>query len=209
MHYKRIRFFDNSQNKKLNTQNYPSFITFLLQFGDLPEEIIYAITSKLICEEFPKKHILLKKGNICTHLYFIEKGLARNFFEEDNKEQTNDITRDGELLVSFASFISKQPSFETIELLEDSVLYSIHHDDLQELYRQYPTMEHIGRLIAEYHYNELVLKNYRLKFSNSTERYENLFNSDIEIIKRTPIGVIASYLGMSIETLSRIRGKLD
>lgn len=193
----------------MSTIEYLSFINFLKQFGDLPEQVIEAIDAKMQRMELPKKHILLKKGKVCNYLYFVEKGLARNFFEENDKEQTNDITREGELLVSFASFISKQPSLETIELLEDSILYAIHYDDLQELYRQFPRMEHIGRLIAEYHYNALVLKNYRLKFSNSKERYENLFHTDIEIIKRTPIGIIASYLGMSIETLSRIRGKQD
>lgn len=193
----------------MNTDSRPALITLLSQFGTLPENVIANIEAVSQKMELPRKHILLKKGKVCNHLYFIEKGLARNFFEEDDKEMTNDITIDGELLVSFASFISRQPSLETIELLEDSILYAIHYDDLQELYKTYPVMEHIGRMIAEYHYNSLVLKNYRLKFSNSTERYENLFNSDIEIIKRVPIGIIASYLGMSIETLSRIRSKQD
>ena len=193
----------------MNTDSRPALITLLSQFGTLPENVIANIEAVSQKMELPRKHILLKKGKVCNHLYFIEKGLARNFFEEDDKEMTNDITIDGELLVSFSSFISRQPSLETIELLEDSILYAIHYDDLQELYKTYPVMEHIGRMIAEYHYNSLVLKNYRLKFSNSTERYENLFNSDIEIIKRVPIGIIASYLGMSIETLSRIRSKQD
>ena len=116
---------------------------------------------------------------------------------------------DGAFVTSFSSFISQTPSVETIELLEDSILYAIHYDDLQHLYKTYPIMEHIGRLIAEYHYNSLAMKSYRLKFSNSAERYEALFNTKIEIIRRTPIGIIASYLGMSIETLSRIRSKQD
>ncbi len=193
----------------MNKDKHPPLISFLSQFGTLPEEVITDIDAVSQRMEFPKKHILLKKGKVCNYLYFIEKGLARNFFEEDDKEMTNDITIEGELLVSFSSFLSRQSSLETIELLEDSILYAIHYDDLQELYKKYPVMEHIGRMIAEYHYNSLVLKNYRLKFSNSTERYEYLFNSDIEIVKRVPIGIIASYLGMSIETLSRIRSKQD
>jgi CRP-like cAMP-binding protein len=62
-------------------------------------------------------------------------------------------------------------------------------------------------MIAEHHYNSLAMKSYRLKFSNSSERYQYLFENKIEIVKRVPIGIIASYLGMSIETLSRIRSK--
>jgi CRP-like cAMP-binding protein len=184
-----------------------SFISFLEQFGDLPTDLVIAIEQVLQKMEFPKKHILLKKGKVCSHLYFIEKGLARNFFEEEDKELTNDIVLEGELLVSFSSFISRTASLETIELLEDSVLYAIQYDDLQKLYQQFPIMERIGRMIAEHHYNSLAMKSYRLKFSNSSERYQYLFENKIEIVKRVPIGIIASYLGMSIETLSRIRGK--
>lgn len=186
-----------------------SIISFLQEFGDLPNEVIEAIEKTTQKMELPKRHVLLKKGKVCNYLYFLEKGLARNYFEEDDKELTNDITVDGAFLTSFSSFISQTPSVETIELLEDSTLYAIHYDDLQYLYKKYPIMEHIGRLIAEYHYNSLAMKSYRLKFSNSAERYETLFKTRIEIVKRAPIGVIASYLGMSIETLSRIRSKQD
>ncbi len=191
----------------MSTNEHPSFINFLKQFGELPDVVVEAIYTKMQRMELPKKHILLKKGKICNFLYFIEKGLARNFFEEDNKELTNDIILEGEILVSFSSFISRKPSLETIELLEDCVLSAIHYDDLQNLYQQFPIMERTGRMIAEHHYNSLAMKSYRLKFSNSSERYQYLFDNKIEIVKRVPIGIIASYLGMSIETLSRIRGK--
>lgn len=184
-----------------------SFISFLEQFGALPEDISTAIERVMQSMEFPKKHILLKKGKVCNYLYFIQKGLARNYFEEENKELTNDIVLEGEILVSFSSFISRKPSIETIELLEDSILLAIHYDDLQNLYQQFPMMERFGRMIAEHHYNSLAMKSYRLKFSNSSERYQYLFENKIEIVKRVPIGIIASYLGMSIETLSRIRSK--
>jgi len=191
----------------LEKKTHLSFISFLEQFGDLPTDLVIAIEQVLQKMEFPKKHILLKKGKVCSHLYFIEKGLARNFFEEEDKELTNDIVLEGELLVSFSSFISRTASLETIELLEDSVLYAIQYDDLQTLYNTFPIMERIGRMIAEHHYNSLAMKSYRLKFSNSSERYQYLFKNKIEIVKRVQIGIIASYLGMSIETLSRIRSK--
>lgn len=209
MQYIVKRFFDNSQIKILDKHIPSSFVSFLTQFGELPANVITAIEEVSQKMEFPKKHILLKKGKVCNYLYFIEKGAARNFFEEAEKELTNDIVMEGELLVSFSSFISRQPSIETIELLEDTTLFAIHYDDLQNLYREYPIMERTGRMIAEHHYNSLAMKSYRLKFSNSSERYQYLFDNKIEIIKRVPIGIIASYLGMSIETLSRIRSKQD
>lgn len=135
--------------------------------------------------------------------------MARNYFEEADKEMTSDIVLGGELLVAFASFITRQPSKEYIELLEESTLYALHYDDLQRLYREFPVLERTGRLIAEHYYNSLAAKTYQLKFNSAKARYEQLFQAKPEIIKRAPIGIIASYLGMSIETLSRIRSRPD
>ncbi|MFN8236715.1 MAG: Crp/Fnr family transcriptional regulator [Chitinophagales bacterium] len=185
------------------------FITLLKKYENLPEDLSLHIESLLGTFELPKKTILLKAGKVCDYLYFIEKGMARNYYTEEGKELTNDIVIEGELLVSFSSFSSREPSNETIELIEDCILHAIHYNDLQELYRSYPVMERIGRKMAEYHYNSLAARTYRLKFSSSAERYDYLFNNKIEIIRRAPIGIIASYLGMTFETLSRIRSNYD
>lgn len=155
----------------------------------------------------PKKTILLKKGSICHNIYFIEKGLGRNYFENEDTELTTDISIDGDLLVAFSSFILQKPSNETIEILEDSILYSINFNDLENLYNTFPILERVGRKVAEFHYNSLANHTFLMKFSNSKERYNYLFEHKLEVIKRAPIGIIASYLGMKIETLSRIRNK--
>lgn len=144
---------------------------------------------------------------MCHNLYFIEKGLARTYLVAEDKELTTDIILDGEIVTVFSSFTAQQPSSEYIELLENSRLIILHFDDLQKLYRNYPELERIGRLIAEHFYQSIMAKNYRLKFNSAAERYQHLIEAKPEIIKRVPIGIIASYLGMSIETLSRIRSK--
>lgn len=185
-----------------------SFITFLSQFDMMTKDAIIATENRLERLSLHKKHLLLKRGNVCNYLYFIEKGLARNFYMQDKTDLTNDIVLEGELLVSFDSFISRQPSNESLELLEDCEITALHYDDLQELYRQFPIMERVGRLIAEYNFNSLVTRNYQLKFLSATERYEHFFKTKVELVRRAPIGVIASFLGMSIETLSRIRSKV-
>lgn len=184
-----------------------SLLLFLKKFGELSTEASDDIEKYIVKLELPKKMILLKAGKVCDHLYFLEKGLARCYSEENEKIFTNDIVIDGELLTSFSSFISRQPSIENIELLEDSILQAIQYDDLQMLYKKHTALERIGRLIAEHHYNSLASQTHRLRFSTSTQRYDYLFTHKIEIVKRAPLGVIASYLGMTIENLSRIRGK--
>lgn len=193
----------------MNNNKATTFISLLLQFEPLPKEAISVIESKLQRLELPKRHILLKQGSVCNYLFFIEKGMARNYYERDKTDLTIDIVLEGELLVAFDSFVSRQPSNENIEFLEDSIITALHYDDLQELYHQFPIMERIGRCIAEHNYNSLAAKNYRQKFYSTTQRYEHLFNTKIELIRRSPIGVIASYLGMSIETLSRIRSRME
>lgn len=185
------------------------FLEKLHQFEQLPEVVIQDILSSITKLSLPKRTILLKPGQICDNFYFIDKGLARQFYINEGKEYTTDIFIDGEFLVEFASFTFRNPSFQSIELLEDTVLYSMSYEDLQRLYSTYPIMERIGRLIAEHHYRSLSAHTYMLKFSTTAERYEQLFEKKIEIIRRAPLGVIASYLGMSIENLSRIRRKVD
>lgn len=188
--------------------NVISFVDYLKNFGTLSTPLTESLLAVVSINQYPKKTILLKKKSICNSLYFLEKGLAKIYTEEDDKLITNDIVVDGELLVAFSSFISRKPSLETIELLEDSIIASVNYDRLQELYQKFPELERIGRLIAEHHYNALAIKLHQLRFSTTTQRYYYLLERKPEIIKRTPLGVIASYLGMSIENLSRVRSKL-
>jgi CRP/FNR family transcriptional regulator, anaerobic regulatory protein len=184
-----------------------ALIAFLHKFGEFPPEMATYIEGYIERQELPKKTLLLKAGRVCDQLWFLEKGLARNFSEVEGKIFTNDIVIDGELLTSFGSFISRQPTTDHIELLEDSILYHINYDALQALYRKFPPMERAGRLIAERNYVSLASQTQRLRTMSSAERYNYLFENKPEIVKRAPIGVIASYLGMTIETLSRVRGR--
>lgn len=186
-----------------------SFINTLKKFENLSQEVEEEVSSKIHIEKYPKRTLLLSPGEVCDKLYFIENGLARMYYSVNSKDYTTDIVIDNEFLVDFASFVSQQPSNQYIELLEDCTIHYIQYNDLQELYIKYPIMERIGRLIAEYHYNSVSSHSYQLKFYTTSERYQFLFDRKIEIIRRAPLGVIASYLGMSIENLSRIRRKTE
>lgn len=190
------------------TANRPnSYIELLKKFGSISDELSVEFEKYIEHFTLPKKTLLLKAGKVCDYLYFIEKGLARNYTQKGQKIITNDIVIDGELLTSFSSFVSRMPSNENIELLEDSTLQGIRYNDLQMFYKSYPELERLGRLIAEHHYNSLASQTHRLRFFTSAERYQYLFEHKLEIVQRAPLGVIASYLGMTIENLSRIRGK--
>lgn len=181
----------------------------LNEFVPLPQEVSDKVMSYTKVKTFSRKELLLEPGQVCDYVYFVEKGLARTYYVKNGKEFTTDIYIDDEFLGEFLSYFSRAPSQQYLELIEDSELSYIHFEDLQKLYDEFPIMERVGRLVAEYHYVLLSEHTYRLKFGSTRERYEELFNRKVEVIRRAPIGVIASYLGMSIENLSRIRRKIQ
>jgi CRP/FNR family transcriptional regulator, anaerobic regulatory protein len=105
------------------------------------------------------------------------------------------------------SFVSQKPSFENIEILEPSVLYAISYDNLQKMYLEFPEFNLIGRLFTEKYYIELEERVMSLQFLTAKERYEKLLIQQPMLLQRVTLGQIASYLGITQETLSRIRGK--
>ncbi len=145
----------------------------------------------------------------CKDLFFIEKGLLRGYYYEDGKEITNWFGQENEFGTCFYSFITQSPSFENIEALEDCILYKISFSDLQSLYANYPETERIGRIITETYYIKLEERILGLQFKTAKERYARIIETKPSLLQRTSLGQIASYLGITQETLSRIRADIN
>lgn len=157
--------------------------------------------------EYPKGHVLIKTGRIERVVYFIEKGIARAYFDKEDREVTFWFGVESNILLSYNSFFLGQPGYETIELLEDSVLYKISNDVLKNLYSNDLNMANWGRKLVE---SELIKTEERFisrQFKTATECYEDFINSYPDILQRVNLGHIASYLGISQVTLSRIRAE--
>jgi CRP-like cAMP-binding protein len=103
--------------------------------------------------------------------------------------------------------LTKKPSIENIQLIEDCTLWAIQYDNLQKLYNQYAEIERLGRIMHERYYVMLEERFVSNHFKEARERYENLVAHSPHILQRIPLGYIASYLGITQETLSRIRSK--
>jgi CRP/FNR family transcriptional regulator, anaerobic regulatory protein len=167
------------------------------------------IKSKTRIIHFYKNEIILEKGKVCKNLYFIEKGLARGFFiVEDGKDITNWFAPDGTLATSTYSFISQNPSFENIIALEDCKMQTISRKKLYDLYDKFPEMNEMGRKLIEIYYLELEERVNDLQFQTAKQRYEKFVKQDGYLLQRTSLGHIASYLGITQETLSRIRSQI-
>jgi len=174
----------------------------------LEESMLKLLLEKIEMVEFPARFKLIKTGSTVHKIFFIEQGASRSYYLNDGKEITTWFTFENEFITSFYSFISREPSNETIELLEDSVLWELRFDDLNKLTEEYPEINHLYRKVLELNFirQEKLLTE---RFSSAKDKYENLITNYPQILQRVPLGYIASYLGVTQSTLSRIRHKLS
>lgn len=158
--------------------------------------------------EVAKGKLIISAGKIGHHVYFIEEGLVRAFCENQRGQTTIWFGQEGDVMLSYLSFFKDKPGYESIELLENAVLYRISSKDLQELYRQHIHIANWGRKFAEYELIKAEQRFMDLQFKTATERYQDLLSNSPNILKRVQLGYIASYLGITQVSLSRIRAAL-
>jgi CRP-like cAMP-binding protein len=120
---------------------------------------------------------------------------------------TDWISPENSFACSIVSFISRKPDRRNIEVLEPSVLYTLSHDDLEKLCKDYHEIERLFRLLVASGLVELQKKFDDLHFASASQRYQVLMKNNPDFILRVPLGMIASYLGITQETLSRVRSQ--
>lgn len=157
-------------------------------------------------ETVPKSQLLVNQGDICKTLYFIEQGMGRSFYTNENgKEITQWFFGVGKFMTSADSFFQQTPSLYNLEVLVDSVVFSISKKDIDQLFAKYHKMEKLGRLVTTEMLTKIVNKLNAIQFQTAKERYDYMLAEFPDIVHQVPLGHIASYLGMTQETLSRIR----
>lgn len=182
-----------------------AFFKTIAQFIKLSDAGKAALAAILQNETWPKGHLLLKPKTICRRIYFIERGLTRTFYFKDGKDITDWLSAETDFAGSMISFLTQMPDIRGIELLEPSVLWSFSHGDLKKLYDQHHEIERLGRLLTTHAYILVQQRFDESIFTTATERYNKLLQTNPSLIRRVPLGIIASYLGVTQETLSRIR----
>ena len=157
--------------------------------------------------EIPSKTVLLQAGEISNHAHFILSGCLRQWFNKDGKDITLQFFFEGQPVASIDSFMNNQPSLFTIESIEPSTIVSISKENFEKIGQFYPEFTDGFRdLMFQRFRNYAQLFLSRIKDS-PRERYEDLINNHPEIIKRVPQHYIASYLGITPISLSRIRNR--
>lgn len=166
-----------------------------------------ALEGLFVQNEFRKNDLLIGDGQICRRLYFIERGCVRGFYNIDGRDVSQWFGFEKDFVTSIRSFVTRSASREYIQVVEDSILWSVSREQLDELLQRFPELEKLVRLIYEQYYIRLEERYTNAHFKTAGERYDDLVQYTPHILQRMPLGYIASYLGVSAETLSRIRSK--
>lgn len=168
-------------------------------------------SSRLIKQEFSKKSVFLKVGDIENHISFIEKGGVRLFIPkaDEEKEITFGFCLQNEFVSAYDSFLTQTPTLYQLETLMDTTLWSISYANLQDVYSTTKIGNTIGRFTAEKLFLIKSKREQSLLNETAEQRYTNLFEDRPEIIKQIPLKYIASYIGVTPQALSRIRKRIS
>lgn len=173
----------------------------------LPDSIakLEQISQKLSCK---RNTLLIKQDKIQKDVYFLASGLARVYYETAERQITLDFVSPGGTLISMNSYVHGTAGYENIDLLEDSIVYQIDQRELFALYAHDIAIANWGRKMAELEFIKAEQRTMSKLFNTAQERYAELLQKYPQYIQRIKLGYIASYLGVSQVTLSRIRGNI-
>ncbi len=189
------------------TNNFKNFIRKVTPISDAEFEQTVIFFKEQILQ---KGDFFVKQGKICQQIAFINKGALRAFYINDKAEETTScFCTQNSLTTSYKSFILQQPSTLSIQALEDSELLVIDHDNLQKLYSTSHVWQSIGRTVAEKEY--IIMEQYAAVLNNETakEKYLRLLKEQPDVLQKASVEDIASYLGITRRTLSRIRQEIS
>ncbi|PKB45044.1 CRP-like cAMP-binding protein [Cellulophaga sp. RHA19] len=182
--------------------------TILNNVYTLPQASLAKIKDNTVEVSYPKTHLIIKDNTVEHNIYFIKKGIVRAYSDFDTTEVTFWFGKESETIISMRSYIENKKGYEKIELLEDCDLYKLETSKLKQLFFDDIHIANWGRKFAE---QELIKTEERLisrQFRTATERYQDLLKNNSDLIKRVQLGHIASYLGITQVSLSRIRASI-
>jgi CRP-like cAMP-binding protein len=187
-----------------------TFLTFLSNFSRLNKEDTEQLASVCTEANYAKGDYFIHEGEVCRKIGFLVSGIARVYHIANDKEYTSyfNFPQRNRMVASFESFLTQKPSKENIHFLQDAVLILVPREKLYSLYEVSPGMQEMGRKLAEYNYILAIERIYALQHDTAQMRYEKLLHIYAELVNMVPHHYIASYLGITPESLSRIRKDL-
>lgn len=180
-------------------------ISFFNAIAPLSEEAIDAFDRHTFPVFINKKGFLLKPGAVASNFYFIKSGVIHGFIKEDGKQITTWINEENEIVGSIRTLGTDRPCEEYLQALEDCELIVIPIALTEEAFDKYPETNTVARRLWEHNYRGAEDRAYLGRVPSAEKRYNRFMEKQPGLINRIPLRYIASYLGMTVETLCRIR----
>lgn len=178
------------------------------ELSPLTEEEWADISTKWKQKTFEKNEYLLKAGQIESKFYFVYRGVHRVFGDRDGEEINVGFAYDGEYSGVFDSFLAQIPSDLYLQSITESEVLYIEFMDMMELFDKYKSIERWGRLFNAKMLIAMARRQMEARSYTAEEKFQRLFNQSPHIFQLVPLKYLASYLGMTPETLSRMRKKM-
>lgn len=174
----------------------------------LPDGIWQTLEDRMTVKQIKKGDFLVRAGDICRHVSFVNYGVLRFYYISEGKEISTGFLRENEYASEYSSFLTQSPAAINIDALEDTEVVNLSYNDMQKGYERFAFFERFGRKIAEKLFIMLTAQNTRLLTLIPEQRYQYIIDNEAWILQKVPQYMIASYIGITPEHLSRIRKKL-
>ena len=175
------------------------------RYSTMTHEELDVLEGILVPMKFQKGEIILREGEICENIYWVAKGLVRQFYYKNEKELTEYMATEDNIVMSIESLFKEQPSSQQIVALEPTILFALPKKDLEHEAVRNVNIQMLYRKILE---ESLIISQVHadmLRFESAQERYAKLVKRSPQLVLRAPLVYVASYLQMTPETLSRVR----
>ena len=175
------------------------------RYSTMTHEELDLLESILVPMKFGKNEMVLREGETCNNIYWVVKGLVRQFYYKNGKELTEYMATENSIVMCIESLFLKQPTHLQIKTIEPTVLIAIPKVELEAVAMKSVNIQILYRKILE---ESLILSQVHadmLRFESAQDRYQKLIKRQPQLVLRAPLVYIASYLQMTPETLSRVR----
>ena len=175
------------------------------RYSTMTHDELDILESVLIPMKFAKNEKILAEGEVCRNIYWVQKGLVRQYYYKNNKELTEYMAAENTIVMCIESLFKEEPSNLQIHALEPTILYAMPKAELEAVAMRSVNIQILYRKILE---ESLIISQRRadmLRFESAQDRYQKLMKRAPQLVLRAPLVYIASYLQMTPETLSRVR----
>ena len=201
-----FKFFRKRKVKKMYKAQIREFLNRIVPFSDDDWALF---NSRLAFKEFEKNELLLRAGEVENFMYFLVDGVTRIFQNKNDIEYTLRFNFPITPFNSYASFIKQTPSIINVEAITNVKVLRVSYNDMQSLYDESKMAERLGRRLIELLYVQKEMKELQMHSKTAEDYYSELLKANDSLVQHIPQKYLASYLGITPESLSRIRKKIN